>query len=126
MCVKCFGPFSRDLISGSTAPTTVWVTGWLPALSAKQIKSLIRMDDSSDNFQVQLAIQTAETDTESPGSVIAKGAVVGSDSLVCSGVLDISADVASKFFVRVGLIFKNSSGASMERGKVSVAFGLEA
>jgi hypothetical protein len=126
MCVKYFGPSNRDLISGSTSPTTIWITGWLPALSAKKIKSLIRLDDSSDNFQVQLAIQTAETDTDSPDTAIAKGVVIGSDIRVCSGVLDITTDVASKFFVRVGLIYKNSGGTAMERGKVSVAFGLEA
>ena len=126
MCVKYFGPTTRSLVSGSTTATFIPLTPWVAALSAKQLKSLIRVANSTGNFKSQLGIQTAAVDTDSPDAPIAKGQPITSDSTVCSGVIDITNDVAAKFYVRGGLLISNESGTALERADVSFAIGLEA
>ena len=126
ICTKTTVRSNIDVLSGSTAPQFVAVTGWMPAMSVRRIKFIIDVIERSPNLYVAVAIQTATTDTDLPGTWVVKGGWRSTTGKNCSGMLDISTDVDDDFFVRIGLGSKNSSGSALERGEVSLALSMSA
>ena len=69
----------RVLTSGTTTGQFIPMTGWIPAINVKEMKSLLQLRDKTDNFQVQVALQTADVDTDSPNSALGKGSFAAVD-----------------------------------------------
>ena len=75
------------------------------------------------NFQVQVAQQTADVDTDTPNTPIGKGNFASANGKSTTGMLTVSGDVDGAYFVRWGVFVKNGSGTDLERGEVLLSVG---
>ena len=123
MCTTSFPPITKTVSSGSETAQFIPFTNWMLAIAANEIKVLIDVIERTTDFEVQLAIQTAQTDTTKPDTPLAKGNVLSVTGKNCSGMIDIKTDVTPKFYVRFGLLVKNASGqgTGFNRGQVMLA-----
>lgn len=90
-------------------------------MAMNEAKVLLQLENRTSNFQVTWGIQTASTDTDAPDAPIAKDLTyIDTNTKETSGVVNLSADLNTKFFVRLGIFVKNSSGSAFERGEVTM------
>jgi hypothetical protein len=113
----------KKLISNSTTVVIAEpFTPWMPAISVKYVKALIELVDRTTNYKVSWALQTATSDPDSPDAWVQKQNYKNSNGRHCDGILDVSTDVDGKFWVRLGAVSLNESGALLENGDVAITF----
>lgn len=123
MCSSMMPTARRVLTSGTTTGQFIPMTGWIPAINVKEMKALLQLRDKTDNFQVQVALQTADVDTDTPNTALGKGTFAAANGKSSTGMLVVSANVDGAYFVRWGVFVKNSSGTALERGEVLLSVG---
>ena len=73
MCSSITRTSRRVITSGGPAQQFVPMTGWVPAIGVSHIKALMQLRDRTSNFEVQVAQQTADVDTDDPNNPVGKG-----------------------------------------------------
>lgn len=120
MCATLLPQVTKDLSSASTTASFIPYTNWMPAISVKLIKAVIDIISRTTNFEAQLALQTATVDPDVPNAMVLKDTWLNSPGKDASPLLDISADVDTHFYVRLGIAVRNGTGTALERGEVSL------
>ncbi len=107
-----------------TSTTAIFypMTQWLPTINVLRLRVIVALVNKSTNLSVQLAIQTATTDTSSANAPVALGAAI---TTVGRAFRDIdvgnvnNGEVNSHMWCRIGILAA-SSGSTVESGNVSL------
>lgn len=98
------------------------MTGWMATILIVRLRALLALVNKSTNLQLQLAIQTADTDPNSANTPVAIGNVVSS---VGRSIQDVDVTQAgngavnTKMWFRLG-VMASSTGATVESGTAAL------
>lgn len=93
-------------------------------MGVDSIKAILRFFALTNQFQGQVAIQTAACRTDSPDAWTALDQAASSDR--CTGNLDVSSYTASKLYLRLGVAYSLSSGSTNSQADVGLRVAVKA
>lgn len=111
----------KSLEANSGELQYVWFTTWFLAVGIDKLRAVIKNRGVVGNFQSQVAYQVAEVRTDVPGTptAVANTIKTGAGELNTEDV-NIASATGPVFFVRFGVAYKISSGATPSRADVSL------
>lgn len=111
-------------LSGVNSPRYEAYTDWIPVMGLDKIKALLRLQGLTNQFQCQLAYQTAAVRTDQPDAWSTLDQMTTVDR--CTGVIDITSATAGKFYIRFGIAYNLSSGSTNSQADVSLQVSYDA
>lgn len=99
-------------------------TEWMPVIGLDKLKAILRLRSLTNQFQCQLAYQTAAVRTDNPDAWATLDQLTSTDR--CTGVLDVSSALAGKFYVRFGLAYNISSGSTNSQADATLQLSYDA
>lgn len=106
----------------STAPIFYPMTGWMATILIVRLRALLALVNKTTNLQIQLAIQTADTDPNAATAPVAIGNAINTVGRTMQDV-DVTqagnGQVNGKMWFRLGVL-ASSTGATVESGTVAL------
>ncbi len=99
-------------------------TDWFPVIGLDVLKAILKLRGVTNQFQGQLAFQTAVCRTDNPDAWATLDQMTSSDR--CTGVLNVTSALAGKFYVRFGIGFNISSGSTNSQADVTLQLSYDA
>ena len=115
-CGGVTGLVQHQLTALSATGVVKWFTDWMPCVGMDTIIPFMRCRNAStDYFEAQIVLQTANVLTSEPNSVQTVGAQQTPSSGIFNynpGTTDISSNTSGAMFVRFGVSYEYTSGQS--------------
>lgn len=105
-------------LSGANSVVHEAFTDWIPVMGLDSVRALLRFAALTNQFQGQLAYQTAATRTDQPDAWGVLDQVTSTDR--CTGSISLSGVTANKFYIRFGIAYNLSSGSTNSQADVSL------
>jgi len=126
-CGVLTSPITKHLatnFSGADSLRFEAFTEWFPAMGMDYVKAILKLKSLTQQFQCQLAVQTAAVRTSAPDSWTTLDQMTSSDR--CTTMVDVTSTLTGKMYVRFGIAYNCSSGTTNSQADVTLQLSFDA